>query len=65
MPVDTGFVGAGDTLTADYLTLTHRICIRLSGEVVGFCGQKFPQVADYLEESFDELLAFTTAPKPV
>lgn len=34
-------------------------------EVVEFCGQKFPHVAGYLEESLDELLAFTTAPKPV
>ena len=34
-------------------------------EVVEFCGQKCPHVADYLEESLDELLAFTTAPKPV
>ena len=34
-------------------------------EVVEFCGQKFPHVADYLEESLDEMLAFTTAPKPV
>lgn len=34
-------------------------------EVVEFCGQKFPHVVGYLEESLDELLAFTTAPKPV
>ena len=34
-------------------------------EVVGFCEQKFPHVADYLEESLDELLAFTHAPKAV
>ena len=27
-------------------------------EVVEFCGQKFPHVADYLEESPDALLAF-------
>lgn len=34
-------------------------------EVVEFCHQKFPHVADYLEESLDELLAFTHAPKAV
>lgn len=34
-------------------------------EVVTFCEQKFPHVADYLEESLDELLAFTNAPKAV
>ena len=34
-------------------------------QVVEFCGQKCPHVTDYLEESLDELLAFTTAPKPV
>ena len=34
-------------------------------EVVAFCEQKFPHVADYLEESLDELLAFTHAPKAV
>ncbi|MGP9761311.1 transposase, partial [Corynebacterium sp. AOP12-C2-36] len=34
-------------------------------EVVAFCQQKFPHVADYLEEALDELLAFTTAPKAV
>ncbi|MEX3505759.1 IS256 family transposase [Corynebacterium sp. LK2510] len=34
-------------------------------EVVTFCEQKFPHVADYLEESLDELLAFTHAPKAV
>ncbi|WJY62207.1 Transposase, Mutator family [Corynebacterium atrinae] len=34
-------------------------------EVVTFCEQKFPHVADYLEESLDELLAFTHAPKSV
>ena len=34
-------------------------------EVVAFCGQKFPHVADYLEEALDELLAFTHAPKAV
>jgi len=34
-------------------------------EVVAFCEQKFPHVADYLEEALDELLAFTHAPKSV
>ena len=34
-------------------------------EVVAFCEQKFPDVADYLEEALDELLAFTNAPKSV
>ena len=34
-------------------------------EVVAFCEQKFPHVADYLEEALDELLAFTQAPKAV
>ncbi|MBK4166940.1 IS256 family transposase, partial [Corynebacterium macginleyi] len=34
-------------------------------EVVDFCTQRFPDVADYLEESLDEILAFTTAPKAV
>lgn len=34
-----------------------------AGDVVGFCQQKFPHVADYLEEALDELLAFTCAPK--
>ncbi len=34
-------------------------------EVVEFCQQKFLHVADYLEESLDELLAFTAAPKAV
>lgn len=34
-------------------------------EVVTFCEQKFPHVADYLEEALDELLAFTHAPKAV
>ncbi|WP_204306617.1 transposase, partial [Klebsiella pneumoniae] len=34
-------------------------------EVVEFCQQKFPDVADYLEEALDELLAFTQCPKSV
>lgn len=34
-------------------------------DVVEFCQQKFPHVADYLEESLDDLLAFTAAPKSV
>lgn len=34
-------------------------------EVVDFCTERFPDVADYLEESLDEILAFTTAPKAV
>lgn len=34
-------------------------------EVVAFCEQKFPHVADYLEEALDELLAFTNTPKAV
>ena len=34
-------------------------------EVVAFCQQRFPHVADYLEESLDELLAFTNTPKSV
>lgn len=34
-------------------------------DVIEFCQQKFPHVADYLEESLDDLLAFTNAPKAV
>ena len=34
-------------------------------KVAAFCEQKFPHVADYLEEALDELLAFTHAPKAV
>lgn len=34
-------------------------------EVVTFCEQKSPHVADYLEEALDGLLAFTHAPKAV
>jgi len=34
-------------------------------EVVTFCEQRFPHVADYLEDALDELLAFTHAPKAV
>jgi transposase-like protein len=34
-------------------------------EVVTFCQEKFPHIADYLEEALDELLAFTHAPKSV
>ena len=34
-------------------------------DVVEFCQQKFPDVADYLEEALDELLAFTQWPKAV
>src|SRR5699024_6365309 len=34
-------------------------------DVVDFCQEKFPDVADYLEEALDELLAFTQCPKSV
>mgnify|MGYP002759774580 FL=1 len=34
-------------------------------DVVEFCQQKFPHVADYLEKSLDDLLAFTNTPKAV
>ncbi len=34
-------------------------------DVVAFCEEKFPHVADYLEEALNELLAFTNAPKAV
>lgn len=34
-------------------------------EVVELCQERFPHVADYLEEALDELLAFTNAPKAV
>ncbi len=34
-------------------------------EVVDLLEPKFPQVATYLEESLDEVLAFTAAPKSV
>ena len=34
-------------------------------EVVDLLEPKFPHVASYLEESLDEVLAFTAAPKPV
>lgn len=34
-------------------------------EVVNFCQARFPDVADKLEESLDDLLAFTAAPKAV
>lgn len=34
-------------------------------DVVEFCHGKFPDVADYLEESLEEILAFTGAPKSV
>lgn len=34
-------------------------------DVVDFCQEKFPHVADYLEEALDELLAFTQCPKSV
>ena len=34
-------------------------------EVVEFCHERFPDVADYLEESLDEILACTLTPKPV
>ncbi|WP_342318694.1 transposase [Corynebacterium mayonis] len=33
-------------------------------DVVEFCQQRFPHVADYLEESLGDLLAFTHGPKP-
>ena len=36
-----------------------------SQEVVEFCYERFPTVADYLEESLDEILAFTQTPKAV
>lgn len=34
-------------------------------EVVEFCYERFPKVAGYLEESLDEILAFTQTPKAV
>lgn len=34
-------------------------------EVVEFCYERFPKVADYLEKSLDEILAFTQTPKAV
>lgn len=34
-------------------------------EVVEFYNERFPEVADYLEESLDEILSFTLTPKPV
>ena len=34
-------------------------------EVVEFCSARFPEVAGYVEESLDEILAFTNAPKAV
>lgn len=34
-------------------------------EVVEFCYERFPTVAGYLEESLDEILAFTQTPKAV
>ena len=34
-------------------------------EVVEFCNERFPEVADYVEESLDEILAFTNTPKSV
>ena len=34
-------------------------------DVVEFCQQKFPHVADYLDDALDELLAFTQCPKSV
>jgi putative transposase len=34
-------------------------------EVVSFCEHRFPNVANYLEEALDELLAFTSVPKAV
>nr|CAB0882539.1 IS256 family transposase IS3506 [Corynebacterium diphtheriae] len=34
-------------------------------EVVEFCSERFPEVAGYLEESLDEILAFTNTPKAV
>lgn len=36
-----------------------------SQEVVEFCYERFPTVAGYLEESLDEILAFTQTPKAV
>lgn len=42
-----------------------RRCGLKAREVVEFCQQKFPHVADYLEESLDDLLAFTNTPKAV
>ena len=38
---------------------------RQAREVVDLLEPKFPQVASYLEESLDDVLAFTAAPKPV
>lgn len=34
-------------------------------DVLDFCQEKFPHVADYLEEALDELLASTQCPKSV
>ncbi|EPD26717.1 IS256 family transposase [Actinotignum timonense] len=34
-------------------------------DVVEFCSRKFPHVGDYLEESLDEILAFTAAPETI
>lgn len=34
-------------------------------DVVTFCREKYPHVADYLEEALDDLLAFTSAPKTI
>ncbi|MER0081249.1 IS256 family transposase [Corynebacterium sp. KPL2861] len=34
-------------------------------QVVDFCTERFPDAADYLEESLDEILAFTATPKAV
>ena len=50
------------TLSAMFHTLFQQpdadsVCAQ-AREVVEFCGQKFPHVADYLEESPDALLAF-------
>lgn len=34
-------------------------------DMVEFCQEKFPYVADYLDEALDELLAFTQCPESV
>ena len=57
------------TLSAMFLTIFQQPDAQSvwaqAREVVAFCQEKFPHVADYLEEALDELLAFTNAPKSV
>ncbi|MEX3505724.1 transposase, partial [Corynebacterium sp. LK2510] len=57
------------TLSAMFHTIFHQPDAQAvwaqAREVVEFCQQKFPRVADYLEESLDDILAFTAAPKAV